>query len=299
MKRYLFCLLILSVFFTGNAYAQLNNKSASADTSKKTPPTPKKDTLIETGVAVSPSTLRFNVKPGNLQTKTVKVTNDTKRKQVFQVLFQDYGPDKEGKGQAAKSKYDMYSLSKYIVVNPTLIELNPREQKAITVTVDIPPGDSMAISMWTIMEIDQVLDREKLEVPDLSKNAIGMGVKNSFGFAINIYQNPPNVTVSNVEFTELKYIKKSEKKGNAIFVNTQNKGSGIAYCLFFVELTNLVTGKLTKLKVKQFAIFPGFKQDFTYELPPNLEKGPYSVMTVLDFGDKEELQTAELEFTVE
>jgi hypothetical protein len=298
MKRVFTGLLIVLSVFSTSTFAQLTNVTAPKDTTKIVTP-PKKDTLIETGVAVSPSTLRFNVKPGTLQTKTVKVTNDTKRKQVFQILFQDYGPDKEGKGEAPKSKYDMYSLSKYIVINPTLLELNPREQKTITVTVDIPPGDSMAISMWTVMEIDQVTDREKLEVPNLSKNAIGMGVKNSFGFGIQIFQNPPNVTVSNVEFTNLKFIKKTDKKGNSIYVNTHNKGSGIAYSLFYLELTNLVTGKVNKMKVKQYAIFPGFKKDFTYELPANLEKGPYSVMAVLDFGDKEELQTAELEFNIE
>ena len=41
------------------------------------------------------------------------------------------------------------------------------------------------------------------------------------------------------------------------------------------------------------------KKDFNFDLPADIEKGPYSAMAVLDFGNKEELQTAELEFTVE
>ncbi len=300
MKRYLFCLLIVSVFFTGNTYAQLNNKPASVDTSKKTPPTPKKDTLIETGVAVSPSTLRFNVKPGTLQTKTIKISNDTRKKQVFQILFQDYGADEDGNQDVAKSKYSMYALSKYIVVTPTLVELGPREAKSVSVTVDIPPGDSMAISMWTTLEIDQVIDREKLELPDLSKNAIGMGVKNSFGFGIQVYQNPPNVTISNVEITKLSYNKKTDAKSkNKIVMQAKNAGTGIAYSMYYIELTNLVSGKTNKLKVKQFALFPGYKKDLMFDLPDDLEKGPYSVMAVLDFGNKEELQTAELEFNID
>jgi hypothetical protein len=299
MNRYILCLLLISVFFTGNSYAQLNNKPASADTSKKILTPPKKDTLIETGVAVSPSTLRFNVKPGTLQTKTIKITNDTRKKQVFQVLFQDYGSSGDGDQEVPKSKYDMYSLSKYIIVTPTLLEINPRESKTISVTVDIPPGDSMSVSMWTIMEIDQVIDREKLDLPNLSKNAVGMGVKNSFGFGINVFQNPPNVTISNVEIVGLKHIKKTEIKPNQIFMQVKNNGSGIAYSLYYLELTNLITGKLTKLKVKQFAVFPGYKKEITTELPGDLEKGAYSIMAVLDFGNKEELQTAELEFTVE
>jgi hypothetical protein len=299
MNRYILCLLLISVFFTGNSYAQLNNKVAAADTSKKTQPTPKKDTLIETGVAVSPSTLRYNVKPGTLQTKTVRVTNDTRKKMVFQVIFQDYGADEEGKGEVAKSKYDMYSLSKYIVVSPTLLELGPRESKTVSVTVDIPAGDSMAISMWTIMELDQVVEREKLEVPNPSKSTLGLGVKNSFGFAIHVYQNPPNVSISSVEIVDFKFSKAIEKKPNLLHMRAKNTGTGIAYTLFYLELTNLVTGKLTKLKVKQFAVFPGYQKDFDFELPANLEKGSYSAMAVLDFGNKDDLQTAEMEFKLE
>jgi hypothetical protein len=300
------CLLIVffisSLLLLSNTIcAQQPNKSVT-DTTKKvnTPVKPaKKDTLIETGVAVSPSTLRFNVKPGTLQTKTIRVSNDTRKKMAFQILFQDYAVSDDGDNDVPKSKYEMYSLSKYILVSPTLIELNPRESKNISVTVDIPPGDSMAISMWTMMEIDQLLDREKLELPDLSKNTIGMGVKNSFGFGISIFQNPPNVIVSNVEIIDFKFNKKTDKSPSEIFTKVKNMGSGISYSLYYLELTNLVTGKVTKMKVKQFPIFPGYKKDFSTKLPDDLEKGPYSVMAVLDFGNKEELQTAELEFTIE
>jgi hypothetical protein len=276
---------------------QAGKKATSADTVKKVAPPVKKDTLPETGVAVSPSTLRFNAKPGSLQTKTIKVTNDTRKSYTFQVLFQDYTAGDDGDGEVASSKYAMYSLSKYTVVNPTVLEIGPRQSKTISVTVDIPPGDSMAVSMWTVLDIDQVYDREKLEVPDLSKNAVGMGVKNTMGFGIYVYQNPPNVIVSNVEIVGLKFEKKDAAK--QIVVDVKNAGNGIGYCLYYLELTNLISGKQTKMKVKQFPIFPGYKKHFSTDLSPDLEKGPYSVMAVIDFGNKEELQTAEMEFTID
>jgi hypothetical protein len=299
MNRYIFCLLLISVFFTGNSYAQLNNKVASTDTSKKTQPTPKKDTLIETGVAVSPSTLRFNVKPGTLQTKTVKITNDTRKKYSFQVGFQDFGPGADGQADIPTDKYAKFALSKYIVVSPTVVEVGPRQSKIVTVTIDIPAGDSMAMSMWTNMDFDQILDREQLEIPNLSKNAVGMGVKNTFGFVVHIYQNPPNVVTTNVEIAKLMFNRKTDKSPPSIAMEAFNAGNGIGYCLFYVEITNLVTGKQSKMKVKQFPIFPGYRKNFNVQLPKDIEKGPYSALAVLDFGNKDELQTAELEFTVE
>ncbi len=297
------CLSI--VFFTlicfivnVNAFAQQGDKKVtSADTAKKVVPPVKKDTLPETGVAVSPSTLRFNAKPGSLQTKTIKVTNDTRKTYTFQVVTQDYEAGEDGEGDAATSKYSMYALSKYMVINPTLLEIGPRQSKTISVTVDIPPGDSMAVSMWSILDIDQVYDREQLETPNLTKNAMGMGVKNSIGFGIYVYQNPPNVAVSSVEIVGLRLSKNDGAK--QIVMDAKNLGNGIGYCLYYLELTNLVTGKQTKMKVKQFPIFPGYKKHFSTELPSDLEKGPYSVMAVLDFGNKEELQTAELEINVD
>ncbi len=283
-----------------NTFAQQGDKkTTSADTVKKVTPPALKDTLIETGVAVSPSTLRFNAKPGTLQTKTIKITNDTKKSFIFQLLFQDYGAAEDGESDRATSKYSMYSLSKYIVISPTVVEIGPRQAKTVTVTVDIPPGDSMAISMWTILEIDQVLDREKLELPNMNNKTVGMGVKNSFGFGVNIYQNPPNVLATNVEIMEMKFNKKNEKINNEIFLKVKNKGNGIGYCLYYLELTNMITGKQFNLKVKQFAIFPDYFKEFKYELPKDIEKGPYSAMAVLDFGNKDELQTAEMEFTID
>ncbi|MFN5183683.1 MAG: hypothetical protein ACK5D5_11745 [Bacteroidota bacterium] len=258
-----------------------------------------RDTLPETGVAISPSTLRFNVKPGTLQTKTIKVTNDTKKKFTFQLAFQDFGPSSDEHSDMAVSKYSMYALSKYTVISPTVLEIGPRQTKTITVTVDIPSGDSMNVSMWTILDIDQVIDREKLELPNSSDNTLGMGIKNSFGFGVNIYQNPPGVQPNNIEIVRMSYNRDNSRNKNYIFMQAKNTGNGIGYCLYYLELTNLITGKQTKLKVKQFSIFPGYVKDFVFDIPAELEKGPYSALAVLDFGNKEELQTAELEFTNE
>jgi hypothetical protein len=300
------CLLIVSFlsFIVGLNFnltaQQANNKVSSVDSTKKSIPAPvKKDTLPETGIAVSPSTLRFNAKPGTLQTKIIKISNETRKTYTFQVMFQDYAADEDGEGDAAASKYSMYSLSKYMVINPTVVELGPRQSKKISVTVDIPPGDSMAVSMWTILDIDQVIEREQLDVPNQSQNSMGMGVKNSMGFGIYVYQDPPNVTVSNVEIIGLRHVKSENSKSSQIIMDAKNAGTGIGYCLYYLELTNLITGKQTKMKVKQFSIFPGYKKHFSTSIGEDFEKGPYSVMAVLDFGNKEELQTAEMEFTVE
>lgn len=252
------------------------------------------------GVAVSPSTLRFTAKPGTPQMKTIKVTNDSKRKCRFQVSFQDVGMDKAGKKEVAVKENFRYALSKFLVVSPSYVELNPGEAKVIEVTANIPAGDSTAIAMWTTLVVDEVQERGKMEVPNPNNKTIGLGIYAGIGFGINVYQNPANVAVNSVEIMQLKFEKASpqNKNQNTLIMNVKNVGDGIGYCLYYVELTNLVTGKQTKLKVKQFGVLPSYSKEIPFELPKELGKGKYSGLAVLDFGDKEVLQTAEIEFSL-
>lgn len=276
-----------------SSFAQ-TNATTPANTNNNTP-----QETPETGVSVSPSTLRFNTRPGATQTKTIKITNDTKKKLTYQVMFQDYGLGPDGKQEIAVNSDYRYALSKYTVVSPTLIELKPHEAKTISVTIDIPPGDANAIAMWTTLVVDQVIDRPKLETPNANNNVVGMGISTGMGFGINVYQNPPNVVTNSVEIESMKYLAANAKQGNRILMRAKNTGDGIGYCLYYIELTNIVNGRQSKLKVKQISIFPGYERELEFELPKDLQKGKYSAMSVLDFGNKDELQTAELEFTIE
>lgn len=278
------------------------------ETEVKTSPLNKKDTAQssnterpEYGVAVSPSTIRFNAKPGAVQTRTVKVTNDTKREYNFQLKFQDlmYDPI-NGEEKAAKKDY-RYALSRYLSLSPSYLQLKPRESKVISITANVPAGDSNAIALWTQLIIDQVFDRKPLEIPGADKNVIGLGIKAGMGFAVNIYQNPPNVKSKDIEVVKLKYNPKdpSKKRNATINAKVKNKGDGIGYCLFYIEFTNLTTGKQSKEKVKQFSILPGLEKTFTHDIAEDFPKGNYSALMVLDFGDPETIQSAEIDFKVE
>jgi len=252
------------------------------------------------GVAVSPSTLRFNTKPGSQQKKTVKVSNNSKRKVRFQISFQDMTLDKTQKKEIPAPKGFKYALSKYLTVSPTYVELDPGAFKVIDVICNLPANDSTAVAMWTTLIVDEVRDRDKIEVPNPNKNTIGLGIYAGIGFGINIYQNPPNVAVNSVEIMALKIDKASPQNKNthSLVMQAKNTGDGIGYCLYYIELTNLVTGRQTKLKVRQFGILPGYTKDIRFELPKELEKGKYSALAVLDFGDKDVLETAEIEFAL-
>ncbi len=293
------CLTIYALVLSQGYSAQ-----SAIDTTTKKPltETTTNDTQDQktSGVSISPSMIRFNAKAGTTQVKTIKVNNQTNKSMSFQILLQDFGLSSDGKTESAKKPDDKYSLSKYLNISPSFIELKPYESKVITITANIPNNEFGYIAMWTNLVIDQVTERGKMEVPNATPKTIALGITAGMGFAIQVSQNPPNVIINNVEITKMNFQNHDVKnKADAINLKVKNQGDGIGYCLYYLELTNLATGKLRKFKVNQFGVLPGYEKEISFNLPAELPKGKYSGLAVIDFGDSGQLQTAELEFTIQ
>lgn len=301
MKRIITSLL--TIIFPLAIIAQ--QKPAAPATPEPTEPT--------SGISVTPSSLRFNAKPGATSSKQVKVTNDTKKPFKFQTGFSDFQMDRNGKPKGIKASESKYALSKWISVSPSYFDLNPGESKTITVTIDVPNSDTANIAAWTILMIDQAIDRAPLDANKGGKS-ISMGITPSFGFGVYIYQNPPNVKTTSVEIKNFVYddgknapVNKNAKNPKdakevvakkGLMMEVLNTGDGIGFCSSYVELTNKATGKQERLPVRQYTILPGFHRDFVYPLPEKIEPGNYSAVGILDFGSKESIEAMELEFTV-
>lgn len=273
----------------------------TADSGSVPKPDPFDNTERSAGVAISPSTLRFNTKPGTLQIKSFKITNDTKRNYQFNLVLQDYAVDEQNGKELYMPKNYRYALSKYLSLSPNYVELKAGESKNISVTLDIPPVDTNNISMWTMLIVDQVVNKnKKLELNKANANALAMGINVGMGFGIRIYQNPPNVKITDVEILKLAYaVPKTKKNKGHLLIDLQNMGDGISYCLNYIEMTHFATGKQTKYKVNQLSIMPKNKKQVKFELPAELSAGKYSAVVVIDFGDKDNLQTAEIEFKID
>ncbi len=251
----------------------------------------------EMGVAVTPSRLNFNLKPGASKTYEIKVTNDTKQENSFKVTVKDFDMDNKGRSIFMKPGESKYSLSKWMNVSPTFFKLKPGEFQKIKVTVSVPEGEENNRAAWSVIFVEQAKEREKLDASG-SGNSIALGVIPTFAFGVYVYQNPPTVKVNKVEIKNFKLIKdtSSIKKMDIVLTNS---GDGIAQCTAYIELSNLNTGKQQKLSVKRFTILPGYTRNYIFNLPENLEKGKYSAVGVLDFGSKDEIEAAELEFVID
>ena len=120
-----------------------------------------------------------------------------------------------------------YCLSKYINVIPSFVDLQPHEKKKIKLIITIPDEPESYKSGWTIVTIDQSIDRKPLDFKAEDKT-ITMGVNNTFGFGVYVYQNPPNVKNNSVEIEKFVLINDKDKK--TLRMDVKNTGDGIGYC---------------------------------------------------------------------
>lgn len=255
---------------------------------------PQKDTVPK-GVSVSPPTIRFALKPGTSQSKQVKISNDTDIARTFQVKVQDYlAADINRAAENSQVPEDYkYGLKKWLYVTPSVITIQPGEKASVNVLLDVPAGDEFAHAGWSLIVIDEVKERQELNVPSQGNNAMGMGIVPSMGFGIFVYQNPPNLLNNQIEMTG--YTLSSDKK--MISMKASNTGDGIGFCTYYVELLNMASGETIKIPAKTATILPGSTRMLELELPA-LSSGSYNALGVLDFGSKDYVETAELDFAI-
>jgi hypothetical protein len=248
------------------------------------------------GVAVSPAHIHFEVKPGGSTSSTVTINNDTDKQNNFRISFQDFNMNGYGKSEFLPAGSGKHSLSQWVNVSPSFVELAPGEKTEVTVSLLVPEDHPDANkAAWSIMLIEQAEEKKSIE-PEEGSNKIAFGVIPTFAFGVFLYQNPPNVAMTDVDIIYMEALTESENKG--ILIDIENLGDGISYCTVYVDLTNLDTGETQKMVMKKFTIVPGLKRAFTFQLPEGLSSGQYSAVSVLDFGSDEELEAAEIEFNL-
>jgi hypothetical protein len=273
--------LFLTVCF---AYAQQINKQKDTSTNK----------YKDMGVAISPASMHLNLKPGTITTKEILINNDTKFVKKFSLSFMDFIADQNEQPIAAP-KGTKYAMSRYINIVPSYIELQPYQKTKVKLVISIP--DTADYSAWTIVLVNQATDRAKLG-PVKDDKTISMGITPSIGFAVYVYQNPPNVKINNVEITNFKIANDKKEPTKKDFVmGIKNTGDGIGYTVAYVELVNLNDGKKIRLPNVSFTVLPQFSRDVIIKFPDNLTPGKYSAVGVVDFGSNDIVNGDEIEFT--
>lgn len=292
MRKIISILSLSSFFFSINVIAQENAKSII------------KDTITDLGVAVAPAMVKFNTIPGYSDIKYVTITNDTKKTEKFKISIADYDMNDKGSvKQLPNNIFHEYGLSKWISVSPSFVELKPGEAKKVAITLSVPDSANAYRAGWAMLIIDEMKERQAITPKTSDGKSMAMGIIPTFGFAVYMFQNPPNVKVNKLELTKLKYVSNDQSNPNitsrgTIHATAKNVGDGLGFSRMYIELTNINNGYKTKLSSKQFTIFPRMERNFDFALPGELPPGKYIGSVILDFGSEDTLDAAEIEFEI-
>lgn len=254
-------------------------------------------TLFGQGASVSPSRLYFNTAVGKAQTRVITVANNTNDKQSFQLIFGDFDPNGvKGKVTVKKASESKHSMADWLMANPAFIELEGNEKRDVEITLTVPNLPSANSVRWSTVQVKLV--KEQTKPIDGSDETLGFGINETFQFVLYAFQTPPTITYKKVEILNYRKEYIDGKTSPNLFLMVKNTGDAIVDCAAFVELTNMNTGKIERLKVKAFTMLPDLEREVPFILPADLASGKYSAMGVVDFGSREEIEAAETTFDI-
>lgn len=248
-------------------------------------------------VSISPSRLYYKTAIGEYKVQEVSITNTSTKNQSFNVTFGDF----EASGMNGKSKFmkageSENSCAAWLSADPSYFDVEAGQTKKIKVLLQVPASPEANKVKWASMQVK--LAKEKIPAGDGDKESIGMGITESFQFVLHIFQCPPTVTEKNAAIESFTEITSEEDSARIVMLRVNNSGQTILDCVSYLEFTNLGNGKEERQKPFAYTLLPGATREIKFAISGALDEGKYSVLGVVDYGSRENVQAAETEITI-
>lgn len=240
-------------------------------------------------ISTSPTRINFKVEPGASGRSRITVSNNSASKQGFQVNFGDFSASVTGKSQFSDKGVQSRSCADWLTATPAVFELEPGETQDVSLIMDVPSDSAALMARWAVAYV-------RLREPEVEGKGTGDGlnvkVNQSYRFGVYIFQTPPSATESRGEISGLNF-------ENSLFtINMKNAGETFLRCNSYIELTNLSTGATERITTRGFTMLPALSRNTVFKIPEETPAGRYSVLAVMDYGNREEVEAAEMEILI-
>jgi P pilus assembly chaperone PapD len=248
-------------------------------------------------VSISPSRIYYKAPIGESKVQEVSITNSSTSNQSFVVSFGDFEPSGvQGKSKMMKSGESENSCSQWLSADPSFFDLGAGETKKIKVLLQVPSSPEANKVKWASMMVKMA--KEKTPKSEGDKDVIGMGITETFQFVIHIFQSPPTVTLKNAQIESFSEVTTENDSTRIVMMRVNNSGEAILDCVSYLEYTNLGNGTEERQKPIAYTLLPGASREIKFALSPSLSEGKYSVLGVVDYGSRENVQAAETEIVI-
>ena len=240
-------------------------------------------------ISVSPTRINYKVSPGASGRSKITVSNNSTQRQGFQVSFGNFNANIKGKSQFSAQGTQNRSCVQWLSATPAVFELEPGETQDIAVLMDVPADSSALMARWAVAYVH-------LRAPENDGNGSGSGLKvqatQSYRFGVYIFQTPSGVSAARGEIKGLNFEK------NLLTVSMKNEGETFLSCNSYIELTSLETGETQRINTRGFTILPALERETVFQIPETVLPGRYSVLAVMDYGNRDEVEAAEMEIII-
>lgn len=249
--------------------------------------------LFGQDISVSPSILDFTGNPGEIVSKSVTLTNMGSKTYDFKVHLKDWERDSLGNKLYMEEGSLANSNTLWVKLAENSFSLAPAARKQVLVNLEIPAGINAHTASNSMLFFTQTN-------PDkAASNLSAIGVQVSYEFGVQLFYNPNGLLKGEINYNKMFFQPAQDALCPKISIHFTNTGQVNKRGTIRLELTNKQAGQEHKLAPIPFAIMPLGQQVMWIDLPKNLAKGEYHVVTLLDAGNEYDLKVAEKEIYVD
>jgi len=237
---------------------------------------------------VAPVIMNFDANPGQIQKKKLTIRNHANIKQSFTFNFGDYEINEEGKKVRQAAGTSKRSCASWITVTPNFLELNPNEEREVTVLMTVPK-DGFS-TRWGMIYVQASSEQKGNEID----KQLATGIKLTPRIAVLVSQSPKTNTNYKGKIYNLREVTSEKDSVKTFNVTVENTGDKIIEANVQLLLADMATAKETKYKPKMNRVFPGEKRTFVLTLPNTIPRGKYVLAAILNYGHGSKLEGTQL-----
>lgn len=238
---------------------------------------------------VAPVKLNYTAEPGETQSKTITIRNHANRKSAFVVTLGDFQPDSKGNKKQMKANTTKHSCANWISISPAFFELNPNDEKTITVNMQVPVDDYS--TRWAMIYVKPT----KEQTAFTADKSLRAGVTVSGRIGVQVFQSPKSNTNFSAKINNLIEVTEAKDTVRKFTANIDNVGDKIMQCKVYLIASNIKTTEEKTFKPVSIESFPKTSQTVELKIPKNLlPAGKYALAAVLDFGSKTNLEGTQM-----
>ena len=239
---------------------------------------------------VSPASLIFKADPFENVKQFINITNHSNKTTMFSITYSDFIFDEEGNAEIVAANSTENSCSKWITPDNDVFEIKPNETYKLSINLLVPEEDYKA--RWAYMYVQTSQEQTAFNA---DKDSRAAGLNLSARIAIEITRKPKTLQAANIEIASLREEENSENQNIRTFsALIDNQGNDIHECNVLFIASNLSNAEEHEFEQIKLKSFPGYKRKVSFTLPNTLPAGEYSLVALLDYGEKSTLKGARL-----